>query len=45
MLVDVKSVHTYSISLSFFKNIIEILKVHFTSLKRVNKVCLFCVSF
>ena len=45
MLFGVKSVHTYihtySISLSFFKNIIEILKVHFTSLKRVNKVCLF----
>ncbi len=45
MLVGVKSVHTYSISLSFFKNIIEILKVHFTSLKRVNKVCLFVFLF
>ena len=45
MLVGVKSVHTYSISLSFFKNIIEILKVHFTSLKRVNKVCLFVSYF
>ena len=38
-------IHTYSISLSFFKNIIEILKVHFTSLKRVNKVCLFVFLF
>ena len=45
MLAGVKSVHTYSISLSFFKNIIEILKVHFTSLKRVNKVCLFVFLF
>ena len=45
MLAGVKSVHTYSISLSFFKNIIEILKVHFTSLKKVNKVCLFVFLF
>ena len=40
MLVGVKSVHTYSIGLSFFKKIIEILEAHFTSVNR-NKVYLF----
>ena len=34
MLVGVKSVHTYSIGLSFFKKIIEISKLHFTSVNR-----------
>lgn len=38
MLVGVKSIHTYGIGLSYFQKIINLLKVHFTSLKRVSKV-------
>lgn len=45
MLVGVKSAHTYGIGLSYFQKIIKLLKVHFTSLKRVSKVCLFVSYF
>ena len=45
MLVGVKSLHTYGISLSYFQKIINLLKVHFTSLKRVSKVSLFVSYF
>lgn len=45
MLVGAKSVHTYGIGLSYFQKIINLLKVHFTSLKRVSKVYLFVSYF
>ena len=49
MLVGVKSVHTYihtyGIGLSYFQKIINLLKVHFTSLKRVSKVYIFVSYF
>ena len=45
MLVGVKSLHTYGISLSYFQKIINLLKVHFTSVKRVSKVYLFVSYF
>mgnify|MGYP006960463028 CR=1 FL=1 len=51
MLFGIKSLHTYihtyiySIGLSYFQKIINLLKVHFTSLKRVSKVYLFVSYF